>query len=454
MKLAVNLLALVLLPFAAEAQFSLYRVAAGGEQPVAGTFDFGAIDPNVPAKAAFRIRNTSADAATLTTLAVSGVGFTLAGPATPMTLAAQAAVDFAVTFAGPGNGLYSAVLNAPGISVLLVAQVQQGLTYSVSTPSGWQSLSTAAAVDFGKTTVPSPVVMHFLVQNPSPLYLNVPALILQGNGFALFGTSPSGILLAPQATAAFEIVFTPATAGTFAGSLQAGGYLFPLSAAAAAPPLPKASLSVTLEQASSAQQGKIAIRFDAPSPVDASGLLALTFQAATSGVADSGIVFSSGAASIPFTLAAGSTQADFSGAASALFQTGTTAGVLTLTATVGSVAVQQTVTIAAAPVGIPAAQVTRGAAGITVQITAFDNTRTAGRVAYTFFDALGNAVAPGAITVDSTADFKAYFASSTAGGMFSLTAVFPVTGDSTLVKTCQVQLTNAAGTSSTQRIAF
>jgi len=96
----------------------------------------------------------------------------------------------------------------------------------------------------------------------------------------------------------------------------------------------------------------------------------------------------------------------------------------------------------------------RSAAALQVRVTGFDNTRTAGPLTFTFFDAAGNAVAPGAIRTDATASFASYFQNSGLGGSFLLTAVFPVTGDPSQVGAFQVQIANSVGTVPTARTAF
>ena len=456
MKLPARLLIFALLPAcAAYAQFSLYQVNGGVELPVGTAFDFGAVDAGAQASVPFRIRNTSANPATLAALSVGGVGFSLTAPAVPVTLASEAALDFTVTFQGATAGLYSAGLEATGISVLLMAEVQQGLSYAVSTNSGWQPLITAGTpVSFGSVAAGAANTVHFLVQNPSALYLTVPAISVQGQSFALAGTSPSGLLLGPQQNAAFDIVFTPPGGGTFSGSLRAGNLVFALGGIGIAPPLPAPSVTLSLAQNASAQQGTAAVTFAGPVPSDAAGSLSLSFQPLAPGATDPAIAFASGSTTVPFTVAAADTQAQFGGSASAPFQTGTTAGTLVLTASVGNATAQQSIVIPPAPVTVTAAQASRGAGSITLQLIAFDNTRSAGKIAYTFFDAQGNPVLPGAITVDSSADFAAYFASSTNGGVFSLTAVFPVSGDAGQIKSFQVQFTNSAGTSLTPQTQF
>ena len=96
----------------------------------------------------------------------------------------------------------------------------------------------------------------------------------------------------------------------------------------------------------------------------------------------------------------------------------------------------------------------RTAGGLEIRITGFDNTRSLGALAFTFYDAAGNPIAPGAIRTDAAADFASYFAGSDLGGVFLLRAVFPVTGDASGVASCEATLTNSAGSAKTQRTFF
>jgi hypothetical protein len=136
------------------------------------------------------------------------------------------------------------------------------------------------------------------------------------------------------------------------------------------------------------------------------------------------------------------------------FQTGTSAGVLTFTAQIGGSTGQQSVTIAAAPPGISTAQGVRSAGTLAVSITGFDNTRSLGALSFTFYDAAGNPIAPGAIRTDATADFAQFFAISGLGGVFLLRAEFPVNGNAAMVASFEATLTNSAGSTPIQRLSF
>ncbi len=567
--LRVVLLAASLAP-AGYGQFQLFVVNGTVEQPApAAYYNLGAVYPNQAASAHFRLRNTSSAAATVTVLSVAGAGFTLNGPALPAALNPQAAVDFTVTFLSPDTGSYSAPLQADGISLLLLATVLPRLTYEVNTGAGLQPLGTGP-VDFGSVQLGSSAVRHFAAVNQMTVVLTVPAIAVAGGDFALSGVAPSGTVLQPGQSAAFDVRFSPAAAGSRSGSLaigdqayalvgtgvqltyevDAGAGLRPLGAGPVdfgpveigssvarhfavvnqttvvlttpaiavstgdfalmsgappgglavppgqsadfyvqftptatgarsgslviggstyaltgtgvapppppPPPLPNPDLSISLPQILSDQQGAVTVTLDAISRTSGSGTLTLDFQPGPGLPDDAAIMFASGGRTATFTVSPGDTQGHFGDQLTALFQTGTTAGALVFTVQLGGVTALQTITILPAMVGITSDLVhgVRSAAGVEVQVTGFDNTRTAGPITFTFFDAGGNAITPGAIRTDATATFASYFQNSGLGGVFLLTAVFPVTGDPSQVGAFQVQIANSTGTAQTARTSF
>jgi hypothetical protein len=445
-------LAIAVMP-AAWGQFQLYLVSGSLEQPVAPVYDFGPIEPGLSASAQFRIRNTGNNTSILDLLAVGGSGFSLTGgPALPATLAPQKSVDFTVVFQSAGTGGYSASLDSVGISVLLTATVPVELTCLLSTGTATQPLG-AATVGFGVVQQGSAVIRHVLLLNQTNLPLTVPALATTGAGFTLSGSTPSGMLLQPVQSAGFDVQFSPAAAGPANGSLLVGSRSYLLSGTGTAPSLPAPRLSVALPQALSAQQGTVTVNLSQASATSGSGTVTLAFQPAVAGATDPAIAFATGGQTAGFTVSAGDTQGQFGTQASVAFQTGSTAGSLIVTVQLGSQTDQQTIVILPAAVGVTAAQATRGAGTIEVDVAGFDNTRTAGAVTFTFFDSNGNTVAPGAISTNSTAAFAGYFQNS-AGGTFLLKAVFPITGDATQIKAFEADLSNVTGTTKSAKTNF
>jgi hypothetical protein len=449
---------LLLAPLAPHAlgQFQLVQVTAAGEQALPPVFSFAAIDAGSAASVSLRLRNTGSTAAPVSGITLAGVGFMLVAPPLPASVDPQGTFDFAVGFQPASPGSFSATLQAAGISVLFTGTANPALTYQVIVNGTAQALN--PPLDFGAVTIGSGAVLQLLVLNQTGQLLQVPAVAVSGTDFSLSGPSPSGTLLQPFQSAPFALAFTPTQPGLRAGNLAAGSHTYPLTGTGQSPPLPKASLLITLPQPSSAEQGSLAVTLDSAPLTAASGTLTMSFTPA-SGVpaneaVDPSIAFASGGQTAAFTVAAGAISAQFGGQPSIAFATGTTAGTLTFTVQFGGATTRQNVPIAAVPVGISGLQATRQSASITVQAQGFDNTRTAGQLTFTFYDALGNPVPPGAIPFDATTGFAAYFGASPLGGAFSLTAVFPITGNPSRIASFEIGITNSAGTTRSPRTVF
>jgi len=446
---------LLLAALPARAQFELLVVNGGTSTPVTnlGLYSFGNISSGATVAQQFQIVNTANLSATLTKLSVSGSGFTLSGgPKLPLALNPQSSVNFVVAFQSSILGGANASLLADGLSVFLTATVVPGLTYQVQTGSGNLALG-STPVDFGSLQVGQTASRIFLVSNATQQALGIPAISVIASDFSLSGSNPSGTSLQPGKQATFTVQFQPSAAGTRAGTLNIGTSSYYLTGTGTAIPTAKPQVSVTLSQPQSAQQGSVAVNFASPAPAAGSGTLTLRFQPSVAGASDSSVAFVSGGQSAAFSYEAGDVVATFGSQRSASFQTGTTAGTITFTAQIGDASSQQSVTIAPAMVGFTATQASRSAASVQVQVTGFDNTRSAGQLSFQFYDNGGNVVAPGAISADATSAFTQYFAGS-AGGNFLLNAVFPVTGDTSVITYFEVTFTNSAGKSTTSRTSF
>jgi len=437
----------------AQAQFELFRVNGNAEVPVPSLYDFGSIYAGETVSTHFRLRNASSAAAVLAVLNAAGTGFTLTGPAVPLAVAPSAPVDFTVTFSAATVGSYSANLEVTGLPVLLTASVAPSLTYSVVLSSGRRQLGTTP-IDFGTVTIGSAGSLHFTAVNQTQSPLIVPAIAVEGRYFVLSGSSPAGQILQAQQQAAFEVQFAPLSSGNFTADLVIGDRTYSLSGTAPPLPMPVPRVSVNLAQAQSAQQGSIAVTFDAPAAGDGSGTLTLDFQPSTFAGKDSVVAFAAGGRSLAFTFSAGDTQARFGTQTAALFQTGTTAGTITFAGLIGNTTATQSVTVSPAQVSISAVQVERTSGGLTLQLTGYDNTQSVSVLIFTFFDAAGNTIPPGGLTADSRTAFQSYYSASDLGGLFRLNSQFPVTGDTSAIHSVEVQLTNSAGTAKSTRTSF
>jgi hypothetical protein len=309
-------------------------------------------------------------------------------------------------------------------------------------------------VDFGSVQLGSSVARHFAIVNQTAAVLTVPAIAVPAGDFALSGAAPGGQAIPAGQSANFYVQFTPTATGARTGSLVIGPSTYALAGTGVEAPLPNPGLSISLPQSLSAQQGAVTVTLDAASRTSGSGTLTLAFLPGPGLTDDALIAFASGGRTAAFTVSPGDAQGYFGTQPAAIFQTGSTAGALTFTVQLGGVTAQQTIAILPTTVGITQAQGVRSAAGVQVQVTGFDNTHTTGPLTFTFFDTSGNAVAPGAVHSDATASFATYFQNSGLGGVFLLTAVFPVTGNPLQIGAFQVQFANSAGTAQTARTTF
>jgi hypothetical protein len=399
-------------------------------------------------------------ALTAPAISVPASDFALSGVAHSGTvLQPNQSADFYVRFSPTAAGSRSGSLVIASFAYTLVGTGVQ-LTYEADAGAGLQPLG-AGPVNFGSVQLGSSVARHFAVVNQTTVVLTAPAVAVSAGDFALSGAAPGGQAVQPGKTADFYVQFTPTATGARSGSLVIGSSNYALTGTGVAPPpppppptLPNPGLSITPSQMLSDQQGAVTVTLDAASKTSGSGTLTLAFQPASGLTDDAAIVFAAGGRTATFTVSTGDTQGHFGAQLTAPFLTGTTAGALVFTAQLGGVTAQQTITILPASVGVVSEAGTRSAASVQVQVTGFDNTHTAGPLTFTFFDATGNAIAPGAISTNATASFASYFQNSSLGGVFLLTAVFPVTGDPSQVSAFQVQIANSAGTAQTARTTF
>jgi hypothetical protein len=437
-------------------QFQLYVVNGSIVQPVVHSYDFGNVAPGTSASAAFQIANVSTTPATLDLLTLTGSGFAVAkasAPVLPVLLAPQQSVAFTVGFQASGTGTFSATLNSVGIAIALTATVPAQLTYQWVTATGVQSLA-AGPVNFGSVPVGQSPTIEVLLLNQTAASLPVPTLAVTGAGFSLAGQPAAGATVKPAASAALEIQFAPTAAGTFTGALVIGGQSFAIAGVGVVPALPTPTVVITTPAPDSAEQGTIAVNLSATPQTSATGTLTLSFTplASISNANDPAITLATGGRSATFNVFIGQAQGIFGSANNIAFQTGTTAGTLTVTATVGANTAQQSIVILPAVVGVNAVQGVRSSTSVEVDLTGFDNTRTAGALAFTFFDASGNPLtAP--VQANGSSNFAAYFQNS-AGGTFALKAVFPVVGDTSRIASFQAVVTNSAGNSTTAKTNF
>ena len=398
----------------------------------------------------FRLRNTGTAPTPLTILSVDPPFTIVNAPQLPQTVPANGAVDFTVQFAPSQPIGYSANLVADGVSVVLVGTGVAGLTISVSGGGAVAApLTAGAAIDFGTVAPGASAAMQVVITNPSQtaVALIKPQLVT-GAAFQL-KTNPLPGTLDPGASITLEVDFTPTSSGPQQDALEINQCSIPLSGVGAGPSAGQLAIGIDIANKASSEQGTLTVGLPSSAQTRVTGQALIVFHPTSPDFnADNGIVFlTTGTLSAPFTVNPG-------GTASLAFQTGTTAGDIVFTVTLGDSTQTQTLTIAPAAVSVDSGQAQRTSAGLDLLVSAFDNTRSASAMIFTFFDRSGAALTPGAITVNGTAAFQQYFYSSNEGGLFSMHAFFPVNGDPAQVASVEVQIVNSVGTTATAKLAF
>ena len=192
--------------------------------------------------------------------------------------------------------------------------------------------------------------------------------------------------IAPNQMVEFQIDFAPTAAGAVSGALQIDDRIIPLRGTGnSPPPLPGVVLTNLPETVAALQQPAVGVALAEAYPLDLTGKLTLTFLP-DSFADDPSIQFSSGGRTVDFRIPANSTEAVFGESAKQVqFQSGTVAGVISVTPsfTAGAANVTptpapvKTVTVPPAPPQLRGVQPgTRTANSFELLVSGFSTTRS------------------------------------------------------------------------------
>jgi hypothetical protein len=253
----------------------------------------------------------------------------------------------------------------------------------------------------------------------------------------------------------FRIVFKSQVVGTYSAKLTSGSASWTLTATAEAEPPPAPSFVQAPGLLESGTQRAIGIVLASPAKADVTGTLRLEFEPESAALGDDAAVtfLPSASRSISFTVGAGRSQAEFSGQPQIVFQTGSTAGWITLKIQFGPHSVSHRIRIAPASVKVVSPRVAKSANLAEVIVQGIDNMRATTRAGFRFLRSDG--VVAGSYEVDLAEPFFNYYrANPQQGGVFQLRAQFPISGDAAQLESVEVSITNSQGVASTGRLRF
>jgi hypothetical protein len=443
-----RLIGLWLLPVCAFASLDVYTVENGVETPVGALLDLGSGPGGDELAVRIRLRNSGKTSELLDYLRIAGVGFTITGAATPpYAIAPGTNYDFHVRFTAWDYGTYSANLSINTRTIL----VKAAATGTLSVMVDGVPLAAGSSIDFGKIERGKSVVRIVAIENHTPEAMPVNGVTVSGAGFRLDSDIAPPITIAPAEVRSLNITCAPSKSGLLSGSLELNGRTFVLSALAVEPKPPRPLIRLDSAAATSAQQIKLSVLLSETSKANGTGTLKINMT----GAKDDALIFvSAGKPAIDFEIREGDQQARFGAKSETLLQTGTTAGTITITADIAGYTDQASIVIPPTPVRVDSGSVVREGTNLVLTANGFDNTRTLGQLAFTFYDSKGALLTASPIRLDAAADFKRFFDSSTLGGMFSLRAVFPVSGDGARIAGVEIEFQNTSGVTRSDKLRF
>jgi hypothetical protein len=428
---------------------------------------------NVGSSGAFSIvvQNTGNGPGTINGLSLVGTGFQVVNPVTfPQTLAPGASISLSFSFTPPQTGQFTGQLQIGSDTFVLAGQAGPALAYSYSTSAGVTAVQGGGSVIFSPIQLSQNSNTVFSIQNVgiAPASVTSISLAQSKTAFTLSGLPALPLTLAPNASASFTIVFSPAAVGQNTATLQIDTQSFTLSGAGdTPPPLPSFQFTGASGTQQPLQQPSIGLTLASPYSLPLTGTLTLA-EIPGAFSADPAVQFGTGGQTVSFTIAPNTLQAVFpNGSTSIKLQTGSVSGTITVTpdfTTSGGFdltpANPATVsfTVPAGPPQLLSAQVAAlSATGFTLSLTGVSTSRALTAVNLMFTVASGFALNTTQISMDITSAASAWFLSSQStafGGQFTISVPFTLTaGTGTAMPISAIQsvsatIANALGTSS------
>jgi hypothetical protein len=175
---------------------------------------FGTVATGSFSNQQFRLTNTGNAAVKISSLSVSGTGFSTTGMSTPATLNPSQSATLTASFAP------SAVGSTTGSVTILSNAANSSLTIPLSGTGAQSGLSISpTSFNFGSVVDGLTKSQNFIVTNTGTASLTIAQLSVTGSAYSASGLATPATLT-PGSTATFSVLFAPTTAGSLAGSVS------------------------------------------------------------------------------------------------------------------------------------------------------------------------------------------------------------------------------------------
>jgi hypothetical protein len=304
---------------------------------------FPATNLGSSATAVVNILNRGSAAASLQSVAVTGIDYQVTDSTAPVAVPVGQQVSFNVVFTPhavvTSSGLLTVALNSGSASFFLAGSGSSpnlAVFYTLADnnvhplPDG--TVINVPSVDINRSTT-----VTIDISNQGTGAGTVTGISLAGAGFQLTGLPPLPLTIGAGQSSRLGIVFSPSQPGNYTGifRINLGGSSVSGTLVASTTPQPAALPGYQFQGPAGnpqpAQQPVFGLTLASPYPLALQGTLTLTFVS-TVFTDDPSIQFASGGRTVNFKIPANSTQALFNGNATSMaLQTGTTAGNIVIT---------------------------------------------------------------------------------------------------------------------------
>ncbi|MCW5965058.1 MAG: choice-of-anchor D domain-containing protein [Bryobacterales bacterium] len=469
---AVGLCLLMTLGLPAQIQLYLTRVAVNEAvipttPKLQGTVvDFPDIRENDMADLSFELRNPGGADTIITNLRVfpktdvcgsgGGTAFILMTEIStpPGTLRANGTYGFQVRYLPPKPQCYEAYLAvAQQTYVLKGTAAGRTVMFEIDT-LGQRQVIDGSTSDFGNVRLGEAYTKSYRVVNSTGSSVTIaPPVISGGSSAYSVVEAPDGTRTVPHnALYEFKVRFSPTRTGLIPASLSADGRVINLIGEGLPGVIPNFALQAPGSMLDSNSQAEVRIQLVSATTAEVNGSLELRFEKDIGDMPDDAAIrfIDSGTRTLAFRVEAGTTDAVFlpSGSGVARFQTGTSSGKIRLVGKLAQWEQSAHLEIRSDTPRWSDSSLQRASGSLTVQVTGYDNTRSASSIEFRFFDASNQAIGDAGGVQAAVGDlFSAFFRASDRGGQFTLRAQFPVDGDAIAIRRVEVILRNRLGAS-------
>ncbi len=228
--------------------------AAGAVTTTPASVSFGTVANGTTNSQTVQLKNAGGTSVTISSIAVSGTGFTLSRISVPLTLAPAQTSSFSVAFgptaSGSVTGSVTIKSNANATYTMALSGIGASATRTIS-------LGTSS-LNFGNEMVGGSSPLQVAVKNTGNSSLTISQINVTGTGFSVTA-GITGTTLAAGQTAELNVVFAPKVTGSVSGtvSLVSNATNSPNSLAVTGAGVSSTAHSVALNWAASSSSGVV-----------------------------------------------------------------------------------------------------------------------------------------------------------------------------------------------------